>query len=270
MTGVDEEQFLAGYDPRQFPPVAVTVDVAILTVRSDDLCVLLVRRGVPPYQGRWALPGGFVGPAEGLDAAAQRELSEETGIATTQAHLEQLGTYGDPGRDPRMRVVSVAYLAFIPDLPLPAAGTDAADAKFWPIASRPSRLAFDHDRILAQAVERARAKLEYTSLATTFLDEPFTIADLRRVYQTVWGVHLHPANFRRKVLATPGFVAATGEKQPTGRGWAGLFTRGTTAVLHPAILRPRADAYPSLPRSGAVAVQTPTSRPNGRRGVPAG
>jgi 8-oxo-dGTP diphosphatase len=141
-----------------------------------------------------------------------------------------------------MRVVSVAYLALIPDLPDPAAGSDASEARFWPIADvldggEPA-LAFDHGRILADAVDRARAKLEYTSLATTFLEEPFTIADLRRVYETVWGVELHPANFRRKVLSTPGFVVATGDERSTGRGWAELYRRGGTARLHPPILRP--------------------------------
>jgi 8-oxo-dGTP diphosphatase len=237
----EEREFLAGYDPYAFPPVAVTVDVVILTVRQGQLCVLLIRRGAHPHRGRWALPGGFVGPHEDLDRAAQREVAEETGL-DAQAHLEQLGTYGDPDRDPRMRVVSVAYLALAPDLPSPAAGTDAADARFWPVADltgdgRPA-LAFDHDRILAGAVDRARAKLEYTSLATTFLEEPFTVADLRRIYQAVWGVELHPANFRRKVLSTPGFVVPTGEERATGRGWAELYQRGTTAQLHPAILRP--------------------------------
>lgn len=236
---MDEQDFLAGYDPRTFPPVAVTVDIAILTVRHGELCVLLVRRGVHPYRGRWALPGGFVGPDENLTAAAHRELTEETGV-TAHTHIEQLGSYGDPRRDPRMRVVSIAYLALIPDLPAPVAGADAAEARFWPVTGpqSPSPLAFDHDLIRTDAVERARAKLEYTSLATTFLDEPFTIADLRRVYETVWGIPLHPANFRRKVLATPGFVTPTGDRQPTGRGWADLYTRGTTTVLHPAIQRP--------------------------------
>jgi 8-oxo-dGTP diphosphatase len=236
---VEDQDYLAGYDPRRFPPVAVTVDIAILTVRHDRLCALLVRRGVHPYRGRWALPGGFVGPDEDLHTAARRELAEETGIAAP-AHLEQLGSYGDPARDPRMRVVSVAYLALVPHLPLPAAGTDATEARYWHLTGpeAPPPLAFDHDRILTDAVERARAKLEYTSLATNFLDEPFTIADLRRVYETVWAVHLHPANFRRKVLASPGFVTPTGDRRSTGRGWADLYTRGTTAVLHPAILRP--------------------------------
>ena len=255
-----ERAFLDEYDARAFPPVAVTVDVVVLTVRQGQLCVLLVRRGGHPYLGRWALPGGFVGSDEGLDEAARRELADETGL-DAYAHLEQLRCYGDPGRDPRMRVVSVAYLALVPNLPLPAAGSDATEARFWPVADladdgdpglgqpltpgqsvgeAPAGLAFDHDRILADAVDRARAKLEYTSLATNFLEEPFTIADLRRVYEAVWGEDLHAANFRRKVLSTPGFVVPTGDERSTGRGWAELYTRGTTTALHPPILRPAA------------------------------
>src|SRR5262249_28058371 len=154
----------------------------------------------------------------------------ETGL-DAHAHLEQLATYGAPDRDPRMRVISVAYLALAANLPRPAAGTDAADARFWPIADltgaeRPA-LAFDHDRILADAVARPRAKPEYRSPATTFFHEPFTIAALRRVYEAVWAVELHPANFRRKVLSTPRFVVPTGQERATGRGWAELYTRGT-------------------------------------------
>ncbi len=239
-----ERAFLDAYDPRAFPPVAVTVDVAILTVRPDGLSVLLVRRGTHPHRGRWALPGGFVRQRENLDDAARRELAEETGL-DARAHLEQLATYGDPDRDPRMRVVSVAYLALLPDLPRPVAGTDAADARFWPVAELTGTgpaLAFDHARVVADAVERVGAKLEYTSLATTLLAEPFTIADLRRVYEAVWGVELHPANFRRKVLSTPGFVVPTGQDRPTGRGWAELYHRGATTQLHPALLRPAARA----------------------------
>jgi 8-oxo-dGTP diphosphatase len=241
----DEQVFLASYDAHAFPPFAATVDLVVLTVRDGQLCALLVRRGDHPYRGRWALPGGFVRADEDLDNAARRELAEETGL-DTHAHLEQLACYGAPDRDPRMRVISVAYLVLAPNLPRPTAGTDAADARFWPIADlsdgqRPA-LAFDHDRILSDAVDRARAKLEYTSLATTFLEEPFTIADLRRVYEAVWGVELHPANFRRKVLSTPGLVVATGDERATGRGWAELYTRGTTTYLHPAVLRPRRPA----------------------------
>ena len=241
----EERAFLAGYDPSAFPPVAVTVDLVILTIRQGRLCALLIRRGAHPYLGQWALPGGFIRAQETLDEAARRELTEEAGL-DAGVHLEQLASYGDPDRDPRMRVVSVAYLALVADLPRPVAGSDAAEARFWPvadlIAAEPSEasrplLAFDHDRILSAAVDRARAKLEYTSLATTFLDEPFTIADLRRVYETVWGTLLHPANFRRKVLSVPGLVVPTGKERPTGRGWAELYTSGPTTHLHPPIPR---------------------------------
>ncbi len=217
------------------------MDIAILTVRQGQLSVLLVRRGVHPYKGQWTLPGGFVAEQEDIDAAAARELAEEAGVVAG-AHLEQLRCFGAPGRDPRMRVVSVAYLALIADAVWPAAGTDAADARFFPVddlaAGGVPALAFDHDQILADAVERARAKLEYTDLATRLLPKPFTIAELRRVYEAVWGVRLHPANFRRKVLATSGFVASTGEQAATGRGWAELYVRGASARLHPALLRP--------------------------------
>jgi 8-oxo-dGTP diphosphatase len=232
-------EFLASYDPSAYPPVAVTVDVVILTVVAGRLSVLLIRRADPPHRGRWAIPGGFVEPRETLPTAARRELKEETGIDGS-FHIEQLAAYGDPGRDPRMRVVSVAYLAMVPDLTAPVAGSDARAARVWTVAdvldSSRVPLAFDHRRILTDAVERARGKLEYTSLATTFLEEPFTLADLRRVYETVWGVPLHAANFRRKVLSTPGFVVPTGEVR--GRGRAELYRRGGVTGLHPAILRP--------------------------------
>jgi len=236
-----EAAFLAAYDPGQFPPVAVTVDIAILTIQDGQLSVLLVRRGTHPFRGAWALPGGFVGPREDIDSAAHRELVEETGV-DAHTHLEQLRCYGAPGRDPRMRVVSVAYLALMPEPSRPAAGTDAVEARFWPVADLTGRgapaLAFDHGHILDDAVERARAKLEYTDLAATLVDEPFTIAELRRVYEAVWGVELHPANFRRKVLGTQGFIVPTAERRATGRGWAELYKRGGRAQLHPSIPRP--------------------------------
>jgi 8-oxo-dGTP diphosphatase len=237
----DDRAFIEAYDPREFPPAAVTVDIVIFTVDMGELSVLLVRRGQPPYRGHWALPGGFVRTGEDLDAAAARELREEAGVLPN-AHLEQLRSYGAPDRDPRpLRIVSVAYLALVADLAPPVAGDDAAEARLWSVAGlrhgRPT-LAFDHWQIIEDALERARAKLEYTSVATRLLPEPFTIADLRRVYEAVWGIPLHQANFRRKVLATPGFVVPTGEQAPTGRGWTDLYRRGTTAALHPALLRP--------------------------------
>ena len=229
------------------PPVAVTVDVVLLTVRAGRLAVLLVERGGEPYAGRWALPGGFVEADEDLDEAARRELDEETGIATDPGHLEQLRTYGRPGRDPRMRVVSVAHLALVPSPPEPTAATDAAAARFFALddldvaalgCTGETSLAFDHAEILAEGVERARAKLEYTTLATAFVDERFTIGELRRVYEAVWGVPLHQANFRRKVVSTPGFVEPTGDSAPTEGRPAQLYRAGPATTLHPPILRP--------------------------------
>jgi 8-oxo-dGTP diphosphatase len=265
----DTESFLAGYDPRAYDPVAVAVDVVALTIRDAQLQVLLVRRGEPPYRGSWALPGGFVRPSIGPDGekteedlaqTAARELAEEAGPQLRPTHLEQLGSYGAPGRDPRMRVVSVAYLAFAPEMPEATPGTDAADAQWFPVsalgltqaggtvAQRPGttrQLAFDHAKILADGVERARAKLEYTPLATAFVRAPFTISELREVYETVWDEKLHPGNFHRKVLSVPGFVESTGDHTETGgpRGGprAKLYHRGDATLLHPALLRPASE-----------------------------
>jgi len=223
-----------------FPPFAVTVDLVVLTIRDDALHVLTIRRGEKPYAGRLALPGGFVLLNEDLQAAAARELAEETGLGPGERlHLEQLGTYGAPKRDPRMRTVSVAYLAMAADLPDPTAGTDAAAAQWTPIdEALAAALAFDHGMILADGLERARAKLEYTTLATTFCSEHFTIADLRHVYEQVWGVTIDPRNFHRKVLATDGFVEPTGNHTTAGRGRpAQLFRSGEATALHPPIAR---------------------------------
>jgi 8-oxo-dGTP diphosphatase len=248
----DEAHFLATYDPSRYPRVAVTVDVVLLTVRAGRLAVLLVQRGGHPYRGGWALPGGFVEPDEELDTAARRELAEETGVllasgedSVALGHLEQLRTYGTPGRDPRMRVVSVAYVSFTAPAEL-VAGSDAADARFWAVddlaiegigSEDGAPLAFDHARIITDGVERTRAKLEYTTLATAFLDEPFTLGELRRVYEAVWGETLHEGNFRRKVLSTPGFVEPTGATARTDGRPAALYRRGGALRLHPPILR---------------------------------
>jgi 8-oxo-dGTP diphosphatase len=236
---VNEREFLENYDPRAFEPLAVTVDVVALTIRDGRLKVLLVERGVPPFAGRRALPGGFVRD-DGLDAAAHRELAEETGLLP-RVHLEQLASFGDPGRDPRMRVVSVAYLAFGPQLADPTAGGDAASA-LWVDVDDTGPLAFDHDRILAVGLERARAKLEYTPLATAFVGDEFTISELRSVYAAVWGEDLHAGNFHRKVLSVPGFVESTGATTERGSQRGGprarLYRAGDARILHPALLRP--------------------------------
>jgi 8-oxo-dGTP diphosphatase len=241
---VDEQEFLARYDPRAFPPFAVTVDVVLLTVREGVLTVLLVERDTHPYRGRLALPGGFVGEGEDLDAAAVRRLEQETGVRRDVAHVEQLGAFGDPRRDPRMRVVSVAYLVFAPDLPAPTPGVNTSWVAWVPVrAVEPARLAFDHAKVLDAGVERARAKLEYSPVATAFCGEEFTVGDLRKVYEAVWGVPLDPRNFHRKTTGTPGFLVPTGRDSapgPEGGRPAALYRRGDATLLHPAMLRPGA------------------------------
>lgn len=227
------------YDPASWPRFAVTVDLVVLTVRHDALHVLLVRRGAPPWRGALALPGGFVHLDEDLDDAAVRELEEETGLQQAATHLEQLGTYGAPDRDPRMRVVSVAHLVLAPDLPEPKAGTDAAGASWIPVADvLPAGLAFDHARILADGVERARAKLEYSPLATAFCPPEFTVTQLRAVYEAVWGRPLDPRNFHRKVTTSPGLLEDTGELRSEGRGRpATVYRRGQADVIYPPLTR---------------------------------
>ncbi len=258
-----EREFLHGYRSADFPPFAVTVDLAVFTLRAGLLCVLLVQRADHPFRGYWALPGGFVRADESAGQAAQRELEEETGTGFT-GHLEQLRTYSDPARDPRMRVVSVAHVALAPGLPEPRPGGDAAAARWWPVedlgldaanasdapdSADPSEapetpaLAFDHAQILADALERVRSKLEYTTLAASFTGEPFTLADLRRVYAAVWGTAPDLANFRRKVLATSGFVIEA-ERSAAAAGPAGgrpplLYRRGPATFIHPPMLRPQ-------------------------------
>ncbi|WP_406087493.1 NUDIX hydrolase [Kitasatospora purpeofusca] len=325
-----EQEWLAAYDPRAYTPVAVTVDVVALTLRQGRLHVLLVERALPPYQGRWALPGGFLRAGEeSLDDAAARELAEETGLpgtvgaeaALSRIHLEQLGSYGVPDRDPRMHVISVAYLAFAPDLPDPRAGSDAAHAAWHPVtdldlrpdlrpdgrsesagapadthgggvgggtgptepaepadpehpaepagpaappatgAATPIELAFDHARILADGLDRARAKIEYSPLATAFLQHDFTIPELRAVYEAVWDEKLHPGNFHRKVLSVPGFVEGTGTTTERGGARGGPRARtyhaGDARLLHPALLRPAQGEQPQEPSEEPVQEPSP-------------
>ena len=221
--------------------LAVAVDVVALTIARGELMILLATRMIPPFRGSFCLPGGFVLSDETLEQAAQRELEEETGMDAS-GHLEQLSTYGPLGRDPRGPVVSVAYLVLTAFTEIPRAGGDVATAMWVPINSLPD-LAFDHARIAADGLERARAKLEYSGLATAFCPPEFTIAELRSVYEIVWGVSLDPRNFNRKVTTTPGFL----EPLPPRRGQVGrpavLYRLASSCdpsstILNPPVLRP--------------------------------
>lgn len=241
------------YDPAAYPPFAVTVDLAVFTIRRDALHVLLIERGGEPFRGALALPGGFVHRDEDLHQAAARELAEETGLdADTDAwHLEQLASYGAPDRDPRMRVVTVAYLAVCSELPGLRHGGDAAGAVVKPVEAVERgavRLAFDHERIVRDAAARLRSKLEYTALAAKFCPPAFTIGQLRRVYEVVWGVRLDPGNFHHDFEAS-GVFERTG-----GSAGAPRHSRGRPGALW-TVRRPM----------GADPFASPVERPPTRR-----
>jgi 8-oxo-dGTP diphosphatase len=208
------------------PPIRVTVDIVVFTVHEQTLQVLLIERGIDPFKGRYALPGGFVRAEETLEQAAFRELLEETG--TKDVYLEQLYTFGDPHRDPRGRVVTVAYYALVPTDKSPLlAGTDAATAGWYPVSALPP-LAFDHRNVVECAVDRLRNKLEYTNVGFQLLPTKFTLSALQALHEAILGKPLDKRNFRRKVLGL-GLVKASKEMQATGRKPAQLFSfRHTT------------------------------------------
>ena len=217
------------YDPGIYPPFAVTVDLAVFTIRDDTLQVLLIERGAEPFLGGRALPGGFVQPDENLDQAAARELVEETGLHAEADvwHLEQLASYGAPDRDPRMRVVTVAYIAICAELPALRHGGDAAAATLTlvdEIERGEVRLAFDHEQIVQDAVDRIRSKLEYTALAAKFCPPTFTISQLRRVYEIVWGTRFDAGNFHHDFVASGAFERRVGAASGlwSGRGRPGV------------------------------------------------
>jgi 8-oxo-dGTP diphosphatase len=180
---------------------SITVDTVIFTVREGTLEVLLVKRKNKPYQGMWAIPGGFVKEKEDLVNAAQRELKEETGVNC--AYLEQLYTFGNPKRDPRGRVITVAYFALIDAYNLQlVADTDAADAKWFPVYhSLPENLAFDHKEILDYAIKRLKWKCEYTTVAFSLLLEEFTLSDIQSMYEVIFNKQFDKRNFRKKILS---------------------------------------------------------------------
>lgn len=230
------------YRVSSFPAFAATVDLVVMTLNNGRLDFLAVKRGNAPFKGNWALPGGFTQVDETLDTAAERELAEETGVVSDAGFLEQLKTYYSPGRDPRMPTVSTAYVAVLREPCVIEAGDDAADVAWLSVddvMNGEIELSFDHIEILRDGLDRLRSKLEYTTVGAAFLPEQFTLGDLRRVYETVWGVKLHPSNFRRKVLGTKGFVLPLDSKgiPATSGNKAALYSRGKATLLHPAILR---------------------------------
>ncbi len=194
------------------PRPSVTADVVTFTLSDDNLQVLLVRRRDPPYEGAWAIPGGFVDIDEGLEEAALRELAEETGLQVV--YIEQLHAFGDPRRDPRGRVITVAYLALAraPESP-PRAGDDASQAKWWPADTLPP-LAFDHDVIIACALMRLRHELAYapveSAVVSALLPDGFTLSELQRAYEGVLGEKLKKRSFRRRILSA-NVIEDTGE-----------------------------------------------------------
>ena len=205
-----QQDFLHCYP---YPHPAVTTDIVIFTIRMQKLELLLIRRSGPPHQGKWALPGGFVNPDEDLEHCALRELEEETGI--TGVYLEQLFTFGKPQRDPRERVISVAYYALVPSDTLQVrAASDAAEVAWFPFDSLP-QLAFDHQEIVTVAHQRLAAKLDYSTIAFQFMPEKFTLGELQAVYEIARGEALDKRNFRKWILALDR-IEETGETRREG------------------------------------------------------
>ena len=217
-----------GYDPNQYERPSVTVDVVTFTLRDHDLKVLLIRRKHPPFAGYWAIPGGFVQMDESLEAGALRELEEETGVC--DVYIEQLYTFGQPNRDPRTRVITVAYFALVPASALPAlqAGDDAADAQWWSMYDLPP-LAFDHAEILDYALTRLRYKLEYSAVGFELLPEKFTLSELQSTYEVILGEKLDRGNFRKK-LHKAAVVEPTRDYRNTGGRPARLYRFRDDAV----------------------------------------
>ncbi|MCG6860446.1 MAG: NUDIX hydrolase [Chromatiaceae bacterium] len=193
----------------EFPHPAVTTDVVLFTIRNVRLQLLLIRRKGEPFKGDWALPGGFLDIDEDLEDCALRELEEETGVSGV--YLEQLRTYGKPGRDPRERVISVAYFALTPSERLTVkAASDAAEAAWFPVAALPP-LAFDHEEIIRAARERLVAKLDYSTIAFRLMPRTFTLSELQEVYEILLDAELDKRNFRKWALALEQ-IQATGEQ----------------------------------------------------------
>lgn len=199
------------------PPFAVTVDLVLMTVAEGRLVVLLQRRAEPPFAAALALPGGFVGIAETLDDAARRVLSEKAGLAAgDSAWLEQLYTFGDLGRDPRMRTISVAYFALLPHALLAGAVEARSDLQLAPVADADEPLAFDHGAIIAAAHDRLKGKLDYAPIALALLPDLFTLRDLQTVHEAITGNPFNKPAFRRRMIDT-GWIEPTGQRETDTR-----------------------------------------------------
>lgn len=201
----------------RYPRAALTVDCVVFGFDDGALKLLLIKRGIDPFKNAWALPGGFVKPEETLDAAALRELEEETGLR--DVYLEQLYTFGEIDRDPRERVISVAYFALVRrEQHLPEADTDAADAAWFELGDLPP-LAFDHSEILRAALERLRGKIRWQPVGFELLPSSFTLSQLQSLYEAILGRQVDKRNFRKKLLALNLLVeldeySLTGSKRP--------------------------------------------------------
>jgi len=181
-----------------FPKPSVTVDIIIFTIKENELKVLLVKRKINPFKDKWAIPGGFVGIKESLEDAAKRELEEETGVK--DVYLEQLYTFGEPERDPRGRVITVAYMALINSEEIRLkASTDVSEAKWFPIKKIP-QLAFDHKKIFDYSLKRLKWKFEYTTVAFSLLPKKFTISQIQKIYEIVFNKKFDKRNFVKKIL----------------------------------------------------------------------
>lgn len=197
----------------EYPHPAVTTDIVIFTIRQDELKVLLIKRALPPYQNMWALPGGFVNLEESLEEGARRELEEETGVR--DVYLEQLYTFGKPDRDPRERVITVAYYALVPSDEFDIqAGSDAEGVSWFGMRELPG-LAFDHDAILEMARERLRAKLGYSTIAFQFMPRHFTLSELQHVYEVILREPVDKRNFRKRILSLD-LIEETGKEKRDG------------------------------------------------------
>jgi 8-oxo-dGTP diphosphatase len=212
----------------EYPHPAVATDIAVFTLRNRSLSILLIRRGAPPYEGYWAMPGGFLGPDEDLDACAMRELREETGVET--AILEPFGNFSAPDRDPRERIISVAYLALInSEGVVLSASTDAAEAR-WFAVDRLPELAFDHEMIIEKALQALRSRLFSTGLLLGLLPARFSLSALQEAYEAVVGEPVDKRNFRKKVEAI-GLVRETDEVERGRHRPARLFERASERVV---------------------------------------